>query len=144
MRLSVGDRLRKIREGLLLAELQLVSADNRAGPSGNVVLDLLARLFHVLLRPGHLEEGLLIAGGSHDVCAGLLLDTLYRGALWSYHQTHHVVGNLYRNSEVILLSGGVGACSGDTGAPRPNTDDSVPCGCLLPLGTYLCEVICCG
>ena len=144
VRLSVGDWLRQIREGLLLAELQLVSADYRASASGNVVLDLLARLFHVLFGPSHLEEGLLVAGGRHDVGAGLLLDALYGRALWSHHQAHHVVGDLDRNGVAVLFIGGVGACSRDAGAPRPNADKGVTCGGLFPLGADLSEVVCRG
>ena len=67
------------------------SVEQRARPHCNVRLDLFPGSVDVLREAGHLEDGLLVPRGGHDVGVGLLLDALDGGALGPDHQSDHLV-----------------------------------------------------
>ena len=83
--------------------LQLLQAVGRSGAvdaqqsgaQGDVGLDLALCLIHVVRHARHLEDGLLLPRGRHDVRRRLLLDALDGGALGTHHQADHAVRNAH-------------------------------------------------
>ena len=74
-------------------------------PQLNVCLNLFLGHLNILRQSSHLEHGLLVPGGGHDVGVGLLLDPLDGGALGPDHEADHPVGDPDLDG---CLAGGVG------------------------------------
>lgn len=71
-----------------------------ARADGDVGLDLVLGLLHVLGEAGHLEDGLLVARGGDDVGLRLVLDPLDRGALGPDHEADDAVRDAHLDRRV--------------------------------------------
>lgn len=60
---------------------------------GDVGLDLLPRPVHIFWHAGHLEHGVFLSTGRHNVGVSLLLDALDGCSLWANDKTNHSVGH---------------------------------------------------